>query len=208
MTTVSAQIRQGRKFDQVLEGAREVFLEAGFEGASVDDIARAAKVSKATLYSYFPDKRLLFLEVATRECTRQAETALAAINLDDPAPQVLRAAGEHMLAFIQTSLGSSIYRLCVGECLRFPELAQAFYASGPCTVHAELSRFLTLAVERGELVIEDIPLAADQFAELVKADMFAKLVFGVQTEFSKAERDRIIDGAVQMFMARYANPDI
>ena len=65
-------LRTGRKFDQVLKGARDVFMADGFEGASVDDIARAAGVSKATLYSYFPDKRLLFMEVARNECARQA----------------------------------------------------------------------------------------------------------------------------------------
>ncbi len=48
-------VKRGRKFDQVLQGAREIFMSDGFEGASVDDIARAAGVSKATLYSYFPD---------------------------------------------------------------------------------------------------------------------------------------------------------
>lgn len=46
-------VRTGRKFDQVLQGAREVFMADGFSAASVDDIARAAGVSKATLYSYF-----------------------------------------------------------------------------------------------------------------------------------------------------------
>ena len=60
MNTHSPTIRKGRKFDQVLEGARSVFLADGFEGASVDQIAKVAGVSKATLYSYFPDKRLLF----------------------------------------------------------------------------------------------------------------------------------------------------
>jgi TetR/AcrR family transcriptional repressor of mexJK operon len=55
-----AQIRKGRKFDQVIEGAKAVFLREGFEGASVDEIARDAGVSKATLYSYFPDKQHLF----------------------------------------------------------------------------------------------------------------------------------------------------
>ena len=51
MTAVAAEIKKGRKFDQVLDGAREIFLRDGFEGASVDEIARAAGVSKATLYS-------------------------------------------------------------------------------------------------------------------------------------------------------------
>lgn len=58
MTAHAAQIKKGRKFDQVLEGARVVFMRDGFEGASVDDIAREAGVSKATLYSYVPDKQI------------------------------------------------------------------------------------------------------------------------------------------------------
>ena len=66
-------IVKGRKFDQVLEGARTVFMRDGFERASVDDIAREAGVSKATLYAYFPDKRLLFMEIASAECRRQAD---------------------------------------------------------------------------------------------------------------------------------------
>ena len=74
---INPEIKKGRKFDQVLDGARDVFLRDGFEGASVDDIARRAGVSKATLYSYFPDKRLLFSEVARVECNRQAQAALA-----------------------------------------------------------------------------------------------------------------------------------
>ena len=48
---MQAQTRKGRKFDQVINGARNIFLSQGFEGASVDVIARQAGVSKATLYS-------------------------------------------------------------------------------------------------------------------------------------------------------------
>ena len=69
---VESLIKRGRKFDQVIEGASRVFMAEGFEGASVDTIAREAGVSNATLYSYFPDKKLLFIEVAQREITRQA----------------------------------------------------------------------------------------------------------------------------------------
>jgi len=55
--------KKGRKFDQVLEGARQVFLSDGFEGASVDDIAKAEGDTKATLYSYFQKQRILFKQV-------------------------------------------------------------------------------------------------------------------------------------------------
>ena len=75
---------RGRKYDQVLEGARQVFMADGFEGASVDEIARVAEVSKATLYKYFADKRMLFMEVANNECQRQAGAALDNIVLAAP----------------------------------------------------------------------------------------------------------------------------
>ena len=82
MTALDQHIRKGRKFDQVLAGARAVFMADGFEGASVDEIARVAAVSKATLYSYFPDKRLLFMEVANAECQRQSREAMDSIDMD------------------------------------------------------------------------------------------------------------------------------
>ena len=63
MNTQTPILRKGRKVEQVLAGAREVFLRDGFEGASVDEIAKVSGVSKATLYSYFSDKRRLFQEV-------------------------------------------------------------------------------------------------------------------------------------------------
>lgn len=203
MNAINGGIKKGRKFGQVLDGAREIFLRDGFEGASVDEIARAANVSKATLYSYFPDKRLLFMEVVTSQCRRQSEAALDVIDLNAPASEVLESAASHLVSFILSDFGQKVFRICVAETDRFPELGQIFYESGPANVQRELSQFLRLAVERGELAIDDIELAADQFAELCKADLFTRLVFGVQREFSQAEIDRIIMGAVDTFMARY-----
>ncbi|KAJ57002.1 TetR family transcriptional regulator [Actibacterium mucosum KCTC 23349] len=196
-------IKKGRKFDQVLEGAREVFLKEGFEGASVDDIAKAAGVSKATLYSYFPDKRLLFAEVARVECERQADQVMVLIGTDIPADQALRMAGERIMCFLTSQLGITVLTLCAAESKRFPELGKQFYESGPGLVSERLTRYLTEAVEAGQLKIDNIPLAADQFAELCKTRIFARILTGVQTEFSDTERQEIVEGAVDLFMARY-----
>ena len=134
MTAVPQDIRKGRKFDQVLAGARDIFLRDGFDGASVDDIARAAGVSKATLYSYFPDKRLLFLEVAKAECRRQADEAEALIDDGAPVAQVLALAAERILAFAQSEFGQRMFRMCVAEAERFPTLGHEFYHSGPVMI--------------------------------------------------------------------------
>ena len=117
-------IVKGRKFDQVLEGARTVFLRDGFERASVDDIARESGVSKATLYAYFPDKKLLFLEIASGECRRQADEALSLMDLSQPIANTLRLAAEKIIAFMQSEFGQRNYRIAVAEPESFPERAQ------------------------------------------------------------------------------------
>ena len=196
-------IRKGRKFDQVLSGARDVFLADGFEGASVDNIAKAAGVSKATLYSYFPDKRFLFMEVAKLECERQARTGLETTNLEAPATDVLRNIATQFIGFITSEFGQRIFRICVGEADRFPELGRAFYESGPKLVRSSIVQYLECAHTRGELNIDDFELAADQFAELCKADLFPRMIFNMSDTFTDAEKKRVANGAVATFIARY-----
>ncbi len=199
--------KKGRKFDQVLEGARQVFLSDGFEGASVDDIARAAGVSKATLYSYFPDKRFLFMQVAKTECCRQADTAIESIDMNAPVQTVLCDIARQMVDFMTSEFGQRIFRICVGESDRFPELGREFYESGPMLIRDRLVAYFDNAIARGELKIEDKTLAAEQFHELCKADLFPRMVFNMASEFTEVEKLRVVDGAVEMFMARYGVKD-
>ncbi len=203
MTAQPQEIRKGRKFDQVMAGAREVFLGEGFEGASVDDIARAAGVSKATLYSYFPDKRLLFLEVARSECTAQASAALAMTDTARPAAEVLRDSAERLVAFYTSEFGLRMFRIFVAESARFPDIGRAFYQSGPVMARGRMTDYLRAAVAKGELRIDDFDLAADQFHELCRANIFHRAIFNVDSSFSQQERDRVTGGAVETFLARY-----
>jgi len=203
MNIPQTTIHKGRKFDQVVAGARDVFMVDGFEGASVDEIARVAKVSKATLYKYFPDKRQLFMQVAEVECQRQASAALNNIDTSAAPREVLGQAGRHLLGFITSKFGLQIFRICVAESDRFPDLGRRFYSSGPGVMRKEIAHYLELAEARGELRMDDFVLAADQFSELCKADIWTRLVFGVTSAVSAAEIDRVVDGAVETFMARY-----
>lgn len=203
MNEHSPQIKKGRKYDQVVNGARDVFMREGFEGATVDAIARAAGVSKATLYSYFTDKRLLFMEVARTECLRQAETAMVLSKSGRDVVATLTDVAQRMTGFFLSRFGQQVFRMCVAESDRFPELGRTFYQSGPARARGQLAEYLEQAVARGELKIEDCKLAADQFAELCKADLYTRLIFNVIDTASQDEVDRVISGAVDMFMARY-----
>jgi AcrR family transcriptional regulator len=203
MNENSAITRKGRKFDQVLEGARQVFMADGFEGASVDEIARVAGVSKATLYSYFSDKRLLFMEVARVECDRMAEEALNVVDMNLPPRVVAPIVAEKIVRFLLSDFSQRIFRICLAERDRFPELGRAFYTSGPEMGHNRLSDYLSQAVARGELQIDDVGMAADQFSELCKSKLWIRAMLGIQSDFSDDEIAYVVREAVETFMARY-----
>lgn len=178
-------------------------MRDGFEGASVDDIAKAAGVSKATLYSYFPDKRLLFSEVAKAECNRQADGAIAEIDINAPVETNLASAARNLVKFFLSDFGTQVFRICVSESHRFPDLGCRFYESGPALVRERMIPVLRFYADKGELDISDFELAVNQFAELCKSDLFVRKLCGLQSEFPQKDVDRIIQGAVDMFMARY-----
>lgn len=197
------EIKRGRKYAQVVAGAREVFLAQGFEGASVDIMAKRAGVSKATLYSYFPDKKELFLEVARQECALQADRIIEVDGVDLPVRQMLIGMGRKMVAFLCSGFALRIFRICVAESDRFPELGREFYRSGPQLLHDRLVAYFGHACDRGELQIDDLSLAAHQFQELMKSDVFVKMVFNVVEQPDTAQLDRVVEGAVDIFLAKY-----
>jgi TetR/AcrR family transcriptional repressor of mexJK operon len=71
-------------------------------------------------------------------------------------------------------------------------------------VQTKLIHFFETGIERGDLVIDDLTLAADQFSELCKADLFPRLVFSMEKSFDDVQKLRIVTGAVDTFLARYA----
>lgn len=180
-----------------------MFLRDGFGGASVDDIAREAGVSKATLYAYFPDKRLLFIEMVKLECRRQTEAAEAAFDGDISARKMLTIAAERIAAFHMSEFGQRVFRIIVGEGERFPGLAQEFYQYGPGLIHDRLVHHMKCYVDAGHMVIPDLDLAADQFAQLCKATIHEKLIFGMARGITESDVRRSVSGAVEMFLARY-----
>lgn len=196
-------ITRGRKFAQVLEGARQVFLRDGFEGASVDDIAREAAVSKATLYSYFPDKRLMFIEVFRAELERETSNGSELAKMDLPVIQVLPIIVRMICTHLASEFGTRMYRISVAEAERFPILAREYYEAGPARVRRHLVNYFLTRIEKGELQIDDLELAADQLIQLSSAVAQDRALFLGSEQVTEDMIQRVCDGAVRIFMASY-----
>lgn len=200
---INAPLKKGRKYDQVLDGAREVFLREGFEGASVDQIARDAGVSKATLYSYFPDKQTLFMAVFKSQCQVQSDQAMGVEIMQQPVEEALYSIARSFLDYLMSDFAVQVFRVCVAESARFPELGRAFYESGPKQVLDEITAFLASDKVQDDLAIDDPYMAADQFLQLCRADMLLRKVLNVEADDSPEQIDRIAQETVTTFLARY-----
>lgn len=205
MNTLSPDMAvKGRKVAQVLAGAQQVFMAHGYEGANVDAIAKAAQVSKATLYSYFPDKRALFAAVARAACQEQTRRSMSfADDAGSFADRLYRGCRSFM-EFLYSPFGLQMYRAVVAESARFPEFGQQFWATGPGMAHAELVTLFRQAEAEGHLIpIADHQLAAETLAELCKVHLHARLLLRVIDSAEPVELDRVARNAVDTFMARY-----
>ena len=65
--------RSTRKRQAILHVGRRLFLQKGYAGTSMDEVAAAADVSKVTIYKYFSDKQTLFAAVVTDASTRRRQ---------------------------------------------------------------------------------------------------------------------------------------
>src|SRR5262245_5619674 len=119
------------KRHQIIEGARGIFMSQGFDAASMNDIARAAGVSKGTLYVYFKDKVALFEAIVEDECSGQAEALFTLDPHDHDVEAVMMRLGMGYVPFLCRPAKSAVLRTVVAIADRMPEVGKIFYETGP-----------------------------------------------------------------------------
>ena len=197
------QAGEGEKRRQILEGARQVFMASGFDGASMGEIAKAAGVSKGTLYVYFDSKEALFEALTVEEKEGLAENLFRLDETDPDVPAVLTRLGLSYLAMMARPEHVSIIRMVIGACEKFPRFGQAFYEAGPACGTGRLKAYLDAQVAAGRLRASDTELAAKQFLHLCQAGMLTRLLFSAGAAPSEAEMHHRVTEAVRVFFAGY-----
>ena len=190
------------KLRQILDGARRMFLELGFDGASMGDIARAAGVSKGTLYVYFDSKEALFAALVHDERRRMKPD----FDLDPRVPDVaatLKRYGRLYVAYVSRPRNVELLRTVMGIAERFPGVGEAFYRDGPKRGLDLMRGYLEAQAGAGRLRIADSALAAAELIGLFQAGVLNEMLFGVRKAPDEAEIARNVDAAVDLFLARY-----
>jgi AcrR family transcriptional regulator len=189
---------------QIIEGARRVFIDKGFEAASMNDITREAGVSKGTIYVYFANKEELFEALIEEERGTIFKNMYDVLDHFDHLRETLVKFGMVLSAKITSAKVILAQRTVIGASERIPELGSRFYERGPKRGHDKVVIFLREAVGRGLLEIEDVELAAYQFTELCLSGLFRQCIFAYRTKApSQAEIEHVVRSGVNVFLKAY-----
>ncbi|WP_449553322.1 TetR/AcrR family transcriptional regulator [Lelliottia amnigena] len=197
-------LTQARR-DAIVDAAAEVFLEIGYERASMDEVARRAGGSKATLYKYFASKEALFETVvrnySARFLTEAADGLMQPENQHVSLQQKLTRFGEDMLRVVVAcdTQALQIYRVVMGEA-GHSNIGQLFLESGIRQSMETLAQEMSAAMERGELAPANPMLRAIQFTTLIKAETEVLFFLREMPDFSEEKVSEMVANGVQLFL--------
>ncbi len=182
-----------------------VFLAHGYEGTSMDLVAKASGAARRTVYNQFESKEALFSAAIERVWRDFPAVEITAGKeaLREPAIGLSRL-GKAVVDFWEPPMAVAFLRMVISEGTRFPDLPRNFFEAGKAPAMRALIGYLKQIDEHGTLAIPDPDLAARQFLGLLNEPLLWLRVVGVGKPPTKTERERVVREAVAMMLARYA----
>lgn len=188
---------------QIVDGAHTIFLQHGFDAASMNDIARAAGVSKGTLYVYFENKEQLFEAIVHQECQVHAENTFDLDHSDHDVEGTLTRLGAAYIGFLCRPEKASALRTVVAIADRMPEIGKVFYETGPAVGITKLAAYLQAQTEAGVIAVDDYELAAAQFLDACQSTLFKPVLFNFRAAPDAAAIAHVVGIAVRTFLRAY-----
>lgn len=193
------------KRDTILTAATRVFIQHGYEGASMELVAKTAGAARRTLYNHFPEgKEQLFHAVVERmwKAFPLMSIATEEAMLSDPG-KGLSAIGHAIGNFWMSPLSVSFLRMIIGETKRFPRLMQKFFEAGKTAAVGAIRDYLGALGKRGTLNIPDAEPASEQFIGMIDESLLWVRVMGSDQELSLQRITNVVDHAVTIFLGHY-----
>ncbi|MCJ2373527.1 TetR/AcrR family transcriptional regulator [Pseudomonas sp. RGM 3321] len=202
------KVRTEARREAIIDAAASVFLEMGYERASMNEVTKRMGGSKATIYSYFPSKEELFIAVVNRVATAHLAEAVSelAISVDKDTDTELDLRtlftrfGERMLmVLINDDSALAVYRMVVAES-GHSDIGTMFYDSGPREFLQTVTTLMNAAMQRGQLRTTDPHIAALQLTSLLTAETDIRLYQQAPARLSVEQIQSMVKRAVDTFM--------
>ncbi|MCI3935155.1 TetR/AcrR family transcriptional regulator [Streptomyces sp. AN091965] len=198
--------RSARKHEAIREAATSVFLDKGYAGTSMDDIAKLAAVSKQTVYKHFSDKEKLFADIVLATTDRLDTTIdlLADLPTDDAGLEenLTRLARQFLTALTDPRV-IQLRRLIIANADVFPDLGREWYERGFERGLATLAATFRRLSDQGLLRVDDPLLAANHFSGLLLWIPVNQAMFTGSARHTEADLDRYAAAGTRVFLAAY-----
>jgi len=193
------------KEQEVLDVATAYFLEHGYQGASINAMARSSGISKESIYRYFSSKKQLFEAVIGRELVeyRSSLDRLDATLRSMDLRAALIMVAEVVLALITTDRTLALRRLIFDEATRSPDVGQHYYKIGAGQAYAVLENVFESHSHRGDF---DIPALARHFVALMSWRITLERQCAVRAAPTPAEITELATTVVDDFMKAFLRP--
>jgi len=192
-----------RKRQQIIRGARDVFLRSGFDAASTEDLARAAGVSKGTLYLYFEDKEHLFHAVCQASCETLAEPDIAICEDGRSLREALITCATGIVTALCRPDRVALLRMLIGMAGRMPAIGQYFCEAALRPPVVRLADFLARQVAADVLEMQNCELAAEQLVDACRSTLLTPMIFGTGAAPTQEQIRQVVSTAVDCFLAGY-----
>lgn len=196
----------GRKGALILDTARQMFLERGYDATSLDDVAAASGVSKTTVYNNFGDKETLFSAVVL-SVTERAEQIISKLGVTltghEPIAERLTTVARALAYGVLNPAVVQLRRLAISEALRFPDIVTAYWDSAPARTLALLTESFTRLADRGELDVDDPATAAALFAYSVLGPHQDQALLQPNRPLTRSDLDEHVDKVIAAFLRAY-----
>jgi AcrR family transcriptional regulator len=142
---------------ELLEAALTLFVEKGFAATRSEEVARAAGVSKGTLYLYFPSKEELLKAVIQHFLGTEIETGIQeAAAADGPIAEVMEELLVNWWTRIYDGPASGVFKLVITEVRNFPEIGEFWVERVVAPGQAIVAGLIQRGIDRGEFEVDDI----------------------------------------------------
>jgi AcrR family transcriptional regulator len=202
------KLRPDERRAAILDIAREAFLADGYSGTSMSRIAAEVGGSKATLYSYFPSKKELFIAVTDRETAQlYDEIFTVKLSLGEPQKAFLDFSRRCLEGLLSDTIVAG-YRLIIAEAARFPEMGKTTYDLAVRRGVERLAHCFAEAMAHGTLRLSDPVEAAESFLDLAAGSLHTQRLWNAIPKVEEAALEREAKRITTVFLAAYGNEDL
>lgn len=192
-----------KKRHAILEAARELFLELGYEGSSMDKIAKSAGVSKLTVYNHFQDKEHLFSAAIERACEQRLPKHLFEINSNSKVEEVLQDVGCSFLCTLYSPEALKLTNLMSSLVAHNPALVHLFYQAGPERTHQNMMQLFDNIKKLKKCDFPNIQIASELFISLLTDVHYDRVCLNLLPPPSLADIQSHVVARIKIFLKIY-----